>query len=52
MRLREFIKSNIGKCLDYDKAYAGQCVELFRFYGCIGSGAAAFLEYLLILPFD
>jgi hypothetical protein len=54
MRFREFIKSNIGKCLDYDKAYAGQCVDLFRFYckDVLGlaqqprpvDGAAAFYE--------
>ncbi|MDR1326204.1 MAG: CHAP domain-containing protein [Treponema sp.] len=54
MRFREFVKANIGKCLDYDKAYAGQCVDLFRFYckDVLGlpaqprpvDGAAAFFE--------
>jgi hypothetical protein len=32
MRLRTFIQTNLGKCLDYDKMYQGQCVDLFRFY--------------------
>jgi hypothetical protein len=54
MRFREFVKANIGKCLDYDKAYAGQCVDLFRYYckDVLGltqqprpvDGAAAFYE--------
>jgi hypothetical protein len=54
MRFRAFIKQNLGKCLDYDKAYGGQCVDLFRFYckDVLGiekqpapvDGAAAFWE--------
>jgi hypothetical protein len=53
MTFRNFIKENIGKCLDYDKAYGGQCVDLFRYY-CKDvleiaqprpvDGAAAFFE--------
>ena len=32
MVLKDFIKKNTGACLDYDGAYGGQCVDLFRFY--------------------
>src|SRR3990167_7524815 len=28
----EFIAKNLGKMLDYDGAFQGQCVDLYRFY--------------------
>lgn len=32
MTTQEFIEKYTGKKLDWDKAYGGQCVDLFRFY--------------------
>ena len=32
MKLDEFIKTNIGKKVDYDGVYGAQCVDLFRKY--------------------
>ena len=32
MKIDEFIKSNIGKKVDYDGVYGAQCVDLFRKY--------------------
>jgi hypothetical protein len=59
MRFRNFIHANIGKCLDFDKAYQGQCVDLFRYY-CQDvldvpqpqpvDGAAAFFEKFYVDP--
>ena len=32
MTFDEFIKKNLGKGLDYDGVWSGQCVDLYRFY--------------------
>lgn len=59
MTLEDFVKTNKGKKVDYDKAYGAQCVDLFRQYAkdvlgirehtgpCATSGGAKdlFLDY-------
>ena len=32
MTLNEFVKKYLGKKLDYDQFYGGQCIDLYRFY--------------------
>lgn len=32
IKLKDFIKENLGKCIDYDGKHGSQCVDLFRQY--------------------